>query len=250
MENYLNVKRFLTQCHTPDCDRLATWHYGVWSAARAVSLAAARAKAHLLGANGARVTHERQLQRIKDLVIPPAWDEVWIAASADSHIQATGVDDAGRLQYIYHPDWREQQDGEKFIRSLAFAEVLPTVRRRVTRDLKGSDERSRALAAAVRMIDTLGLRIGAASMPRTMSPSAPRPCSAATWRSRTTRSTLRSAVSRAATGTCAPTTGHSPRSLTIGRSRRDPRPPCAGRSSRAGAGSGTASPPRHQRLSC
>lgn len=112
------------------------------------------------GANGKRVTSEAQLKRIKELVIPPAWDEVWIAPSKDDHIQATGVDDAGRLQYIYHPDWREQQDSEKFIRSLAFAEVLPTVRRRVTRDLKGSDERSRALAAAVRMIDKLGLRVG------------------------------------------------------------------------------------------
>ncbi|SEA32711.1 DNA topoisomerase-1 [Bowdeniella nasicola] len=112
------------------------------------------------GANGKRVTNDKQLQRIKDLVIPPAWDDVWIAASADDHIQATGVDDAGRLQYIYHPEWRAQQDDEKFIRSLAFAEALPSVRRRVTKDLKGSDERARALAAAVRMIDTMGLRVG------------------------------------------------------------------------------------------
>ena len=114
------------------------------------------------GANGNRITNEDQIQRIKDLVIPPAWNEVWIASEPDVHIQATGVDDAGRIQYIYHPEWRAQQNEEKFVHSLAFAEVLPTVRRRVTRDLTGTDERRRALAAAIRMIDSLALRVGGA----------------------------------------------------------------------------------------
>lgn len=112
------------------------------------------------GANGRRVTNAEQLERIRALVIPPAWQEVWIAADADAHVQATGVDEAGRTQYLYHPAWREQRDREKFLRAVAFADLLPSVRRRVTRDLRGHDERRRALAAAVRMIDSMALRVG------------------------------------------------------------------------------------------
>lgn len=55
------------------------------------------------GGNGKRITAEDQLERIRDLVIPPAWTQVWIAAEENAHIQATGVDDAGRTQYLYHP---------------------------------------------------------------------------------------------------------------------------------------------------
>ncbi len=111
-------------------------------------------------ANGHRISDGDQLNRIRDLVIPPAWQDVWIAADPDAHIQATGVDQAGRTQYLYHPGWRAQQDHEKFIRSLAFAQTLPELRRRVTRDLRGRNERRRALAAAVRLIDSLALRVG------------------------------------------------------------------------------------------
>lgn len=114
------------------------------------------------GGNGKRITAADQLQRIQDLVIPPAWTQVWIAAEDNAHIQATGVDDAGRTQYLYHPAWREARDEEKFIRSLAFAQRLPTLRRAVTRDLRGTDERTRALAVAVRLIDRIGMRVGGA----------------------------------------------------------------------------------------
>ncbi len=110
--------------------------------------------------DGRRVVDQDQLDRIRGLVIPPAWADVWIAADPEAHVQATGVDDAGRTQYIYHPEWRARRDREKFARSLAFAAVLPDVRRRVTRDLRGDDERRRALAAAIRMIDTMALRVG------------------------------------------------------------------------------------------
>lgn len=114
------------------------------------------------GGNGKRITAEDQLERIRDLVIPPAWTQVWIASEENAHIQATGVDDAGRTQYLYHPAWREARDEEKYIRSIAFAQRLPALRRAVTRDIKGTDERTRALAVAVRLIDSIGMRVGGA----------------------------------------------------------------------------------------
>ncbi|WP_287930116.1 DNA topoisomerase IB [Arthrobacter sp.] len=115
-------------------------------------------------ARGRRITATKTLERIDGLTSPPAWSHVWIATQADAHIQATGVDDAGRTQYIYHPRWREIRDGEKYIRSLAFAQRLPTVRRIVSRDLKQDvDRRRRALAAGVRLIDRAGLRVGGAA---------------------------------------------------------------------------------------
>ncbi|QCU77238.1 DNA topoisomerase IB [Citricoccus sp. SGAir0253] len=118
------------------------------------------------GANGRRITHEDTLERIRGLAIPPAWTQVWIAAEDNAHIQATGVDDAGRTQYLYHPQWRQARDAEKFERSLSFGRTLPAVRRRVTRDLKPAGEqdevagRRRALAAAVRLMDRGALRVG------------------------------------------------------------------------------------------
>lgn len=114
-----------------------------------------------ISANGRRIGSKKILSRIDELVIPPAWSDVWIASQPAAHIQATGVDEAGRTQYLYHPAWREMRDGEKFTRSLAFAQKLPTIRRAVTRDVKQDrDDRKRALAAAVRLIDKAGLRVG------------------------------------------------------------------------------------------
>jgi DNA topoisomerase-1 len=88
------------------------------------------------------------LARILALAIPSAWTDVWIAPYANGHIQATGIDAAGRRQYIYHPTWREQKDRIKFDRALALAESLPIARRHVTVDLRGdSPTRDRPLAA-------------------------------------------------------------------------------------------------------
>lgn len=99
--------------------------------------------------------------RAVGLVIPPAWRDVWIAPYANGHVQATGIDDAGRRQYLYHPAWRAQKDRLKFDRMLALAAVLPAARRGVTRDLRGDDlSRVRVLAAAFRMLDTGMLRVG------------------------------------------------------------------------------------------
>lgn len=86
---------------------------------------------------------------------------MWIAPHPNGHIQATGVDAAGRRQYIYHPVWREKRDAVKFDRALALAESLPGARGQVTRALREEGlTHHRALAAAFRMLDTGSLRIG------------------------------------------------------------------------------------------
>ncbi|PJJ65718.1 DNA topoisomerase IB [Compostimonas suwonensis] len=100
-------------------------------------------------------------RRFEQLAIPPAWTDVWIAPYENGHIQATGVDAAGRRQYIYHPTWRQQKDRVKYDRALSLAESLPVARRMVTVDLRGAEPtRERALAAAFRMLDTGSLRVG------------------------------------------------------------------------------------------
>jgi len=99
-------------------------------------------------------------ERVDALVIPPAWTDVWIAPHANGHIQVTGVDAAGRKQYIYHDDWRRQKDKTKFDRALKLAESLPAARRKVTRDIHSDDSKGRALAVAFRMLDVGALRVG------------------------------------------------------------------------------------------
>ena len=71
-------------------------------------------------------------ERIRDLVIPPAWTDVWISADPLAHIQAVGVDEAGRKQYLYHPLWRVSRDRRKFVRALDLAAALPGARAHVT----------------------------------------------------------------------------------------------------------------------
>ncbi len=110
---------------------------------------------------GNAIVDERELERIRSLVIPPAWADVWICADANGHIQAVGTDQAGRRQYLYHESWRLHQDRIKFDRALQLAETLPAARGRVTRDLHADAfERDRILAAAFRIIDVGSLRIG------------------------------------------------------------------------------------------
>jgi DNA topoisomerase-1 len=111
-------------------------------------------------AEGKPVTPELR-ERIEALAIPPAWTDVWICPYPNGHIQATGVDAAGRTQYIYHPSWREKKDRVKFDRVMRLAESLPAARRRVTRDLRTEGmSKPRVLAAAFRMLDTGSLRVG------------------------------------------------------------------------------------------
>ncbi len=102
------------------------------------------------------------LARIRELVIPPAWEDVWICPDPNGHLQATGVDAAGRRQYLYHPRWREHRDRQKFERMLSFADQLPRLRRRLARTLADGEEpsRERVLAAAVRLLDIGMFRVG------------------------------------------------------------------------------------------
>jgi DNA topoisomerase-1 len=112
-------------------------------------------------ARGIAVKDPATIERVDALAIPPAWDDVWIAPHPNSHIQATGVDEAGRRQYIYHSFWREKKDKAKFDRALQLSEALPNARRKVTSDLRGEGPtRSRVLAGAFRMLDTGALRVG------------------------------------------------------------------------------------------
>jgi DNA topoisomerase I len=112
-------------------------------------------------ADGTAVKDPATLERIRELVIPPAWTDVWISPYPNGHIQATGLDDAGRRQYIYHPRWRELKDREKFDRALELGAQLPSIRRAITRDLRaGENIPERAYAAAMRLVDGAALRIG------------------------------------------------------------------------------------------
>lgn len=102
-------------------------------------------------------------KRISALVIPPAWDDVWIAVDPNAHIQAVGVDDAGRRQYLYHPRWRERRDRRKFSRALELAAALPRARGQVTSALRRDGlDRERVLAASFRLLDEAAPRIGSA----------------------------------------------------------------------------------------
>src|SRR3954451_18864050 len=110
---------------------------------------------------GERVTDAEVLQRIHELVIPPAWEDVWICPYPGGHIQAVGTDDRGRKQYLYHPRWRERQDQRKFDDMVEFARALPALRERVAADLAGTElDRDHVLACAVRLLDRGFFRIG------------------------------------------------------------------------------------------
>jgi DNA topoisomerase IB len=102
----------------------------------------------------APVTEPQTLARIKALVIPPAWEDVWICPDPRGHIQAVGTDSAGRRQYLYHDLWREQRDQGKYDRVRELGAALPHVREVVARHLEGSGlTRDRVLAAALRLIE-------------------------------------------------------------------------------------------------
>jgi DNA topoisomerase-1 len=114
-----------------------------------------------LDEEGARVEESEVLGRIRELVIPPAWNEVWICPYPHGHIQAVGTDAAGRRQYIYHQAWRDRRDGEKFEEMIHFARVLPGMRETAARHLrKRGLVRQRVLACAVRLLDRGFFRIG------------------------------------------------------------------------------------------
>jgi DNA topoisomerase-1 len=114
-----------------------------------------------LDKDGGRITAADEIERLRSLVIPPAWKDVWISPYPNGHIQAVGTDDAGRRQYLYHQDWRIKRDKMKFDRVLSAARKLPAARRAITRDLELEGmPLERADAVAVRLLDLGYFRIG------------------------------------------------------------------------------------------
>jgi DNA topoisomerase-1 len=111
--------------------------------------------------DGAIVTDQDTLKRIRSLAVPPAWTEVWISASPRGHIQATGRDARGRKQYRYHPLWSQSRDAAKYERTIAFARALPRLRRQVDRDLRRRNlSRDKVIAAVIRLLESTLVRVG------------------------------------------------------------------------------------------
>jgi DNA topoisomerase IB len=111
--------------------------------------------------DGSAVHEAEVLGRINELVIPPAWEDVWICPYPGGHIQATGIDKRGRKQYLYHPKWRARRDQEKFDDMVRFARALPGLRASVAEHLALDDlPREKVLACAVRLLDKGFFRIG------------------------------------------------------------------------------------------
>ena len=114
-----------------------------------------------LDESGERIEDEEVLERIRELVIPPAWKDVWICPYPFGHIQAVGTDAAGRRQYLYHEQWRARRDQEKFDEMLRFARALPGIRRTAAKHLKHRGlTRERVLACSVRLLDRGFFRVG------------------------------------------------------------------------------------------
>ncbi len=120
-----------------------------------------------LDPSGKHVKDQKTRARIESLVIPPAWTNVWISPRPDGHIQATGRDDRGRKQYIYHPDWERVRNETKFSRMIPFAEALPEIRRRCEADIRRRKmDREKVLATVVTLLDRTLIRIGNAEYAR------------------------------------------------------------------------------------
>jgi DNA topoisomerase I len=116
-----------------------------------------------LDENGERITDPETVRRLAELAIPPAWKDVWVCSDPMGHLQATGIDAAGRKQYLYHQRWRERRDQQKFDEMLDFARALPRLRRRVAQDLPANGAeptRDAVLACATRLLDRGMFRIG------------------------------------------------------------------------------------------
>ncbi len=114
-----------------------------------------------LDCDGARVTDPADVARCRDLVIPPAWRDVWICPLPNGHIQAMGTDDAGRRQYLYHAQWRARRDRLKHDHVVQLARRLPGARRRVAADLSRPEpDRRRVLALVFRLLDEAYFRAG------------------------------------------------------------------------------------------
>ena len=111
--------------------------------------------------HGRTIRDAQELARIRSLVIPPAWKDVWVSVDPRGHLQAVGRDARGRKQYRYHPKWRVVRDETKYHRLIGFAEALPTIRSRTARDLRSTRlTREKVLAAVVQLLEKTLIRVG------------------------------------------------------------------------------------------
>jgi DNA topoisomerase-1 len=123
--------------------------------------AGSRRRFRYLDSRGNRITDPAKLERIESLRIPPAWRDVWISPRPNAPLQATGLDAAGRRQYLDHPEYRAQQEQAKYDRLIRFAERLPELRRAMAEHMDhDSLDRERISAIAVRLIDLGWFRVG------------------------------------------------------------------------------------------
>lgn len=121
----------------------------------------ARSGFRYVGVDGKPVRDRDTLGRIRSLVIPPAWTDVWICSHEKGHIQVTARDAKGRKQYRYHPRWRSTRDETKYAHVIGFGKALPAIRRRVDRDLARQGlPREKVLATVVRLLETTLMRVG------------------------------------------------------------------------------------------
>jgi DNA topoisomerase-1 len=108
-----------------------------------------------------RVTDRDTIDRLNSIALPPAYKDAWFCKDADGHLQATGVDDRGRKQYRYHPDFRARAEASKFGGLAEFGKALPKIRRKVEKDLrKRSLSKDKVVAAVIRLLDEEYLRVG------------------------------------------------------------------------------------------
>jgi DNA topoisomerase-1 len=120
-----------------------------------------RKRFRYVDAAGVAIRGEEELERIRTLAIPPAWVDVWISASPTARVQATGIDAAGRKQYLYHPRYRAARERAKFERLLGFAEALPALRTTTARHLRRDPyEREWTCALAIGLVNKAWFRVG------------------------------------------------------------------------------------------
>src|SRR5829696_7868108 len=111
--------------------------------------------------DGTTIDDAETLDRIRSLVIPPAWTDVWICLDRNGHIQATGRDAKRRKQYVYHPDWRAHREALKFNELVAFGDALVNLRRRVDADMRSPQlNLDRVAATTVWLLDNTLIRVG------------------------------------------------------------------------------------------
>jgi DNA topoisomerase I len=123
---------------------------------------------HYVDSRGKRITDAEKLARIEALVIPPAWRDVWISPRPRAKLQATGIDRAGRRQYLYHPEFRAQQEQEKFDNLVRFAERLPDLRKAMSKHMELEPLSPEwTCAVAIRLINLGWFRVGTERYART-----------------------------------------------------------------------------------